>query len=1282
MPHITILPQNADLALAFTIPQCYGCEAGCSRGSFMYYHCPICPSSIFQPTTRVQVMQHLQNHFYGKHHGNVHAKGYMITKCQQDCFQNRNMKRVGHYHCPHCEKMFSRADSIRIHIEKCNASGNDKSLKKTSVKCPECQKLYAKNYLKEHIRQIHRPRDASLTAQKHLYAVSIDGRGIYAVSKTFKGPQHPIHVKRVPGSHHPGYCEVGGCNDIFQTQRRNGNDFYECDHLMATYFCVAGVICDMSLEKLANMLSDGYISSTNHNMCKASYEEALKNSQIFVVSIPQRARMSKRYQFWSVYTGTKLWWCKFQRTIVTLDCNTSAIWCRCKHRSCWHRSVVRWWLYQTSGASHLTETNIEQDIVDSEIMDPEDTDPENAEPDDADPEDTDPEDADPEDTYPEDTDPEDAHPEDTDLEHTSKEESSDECIDRKIQYMNSMKTIPCGISFPKFSVEKCPQKLIPSETTCHFCHSTLGSPQLVSRKATVVDNLNPPCKQFETFCKMCPTCHMKYRYAEIEDGIFNFNDSLLVTYSLMVNIRALLLNHTSISRTLSAIEYTYDITVNHQELENAYLAFEALCDHNYEFTCFRCGHHPKLLIHGLTEKATFSYPVNNIQLPNSPAPEIDINKFWDKINKELVARCFLKKGMRNPYKLHPSYNEWAPYIGPYTRKSDLVHNTEYEKVNNDSEYLAPVAEDVTHHSYRRNGGWVFSSCPHNVTYALKCLLKPESPSDYVDILASLKHVPTVNLANKASNIAKVADKLVPGGRRECNPRSFGSDSVVCVCDASYCDLPGRLTLPDPGHYTVVTSSREGLRFHTDTRELEDKPTAGSARLVLDVNDLGQTMLGFGGAFTDAAGINMAGLSAPAQDLLLRSYFDPEGVEYELCRVPIAGTDFSVRPYSYNDDVEDDINLEHFALAEEDRLYKVPVILRAQELSERPLRLLASPWAPPAWMKTNGKLNESGELLPEMRQPWSHYLVRFVKEYEKEGIAMWGLTTQNHPTSDDIKWNSCEWKKEDMRDWIKESLGPTLEAAGLGRLKVMVGDENRDVLPEYPGATLSDPEAARYVDGVAVHWYTDALHGPEHLDHTHQLFPDKFIIYTESCIVPGLMFFNDAGEEAVVLGSWSRAESYAASIIQVVNHHVSGWVDWNLALDMDGGPNWASNQVDAPIIVNKRADEFYKQPMFYVMGHFSKFVVAGSRLVPSTVDHKNIHTSAFLHPDGHTVLVLLNTGEEAREVSVGVGDQGVANLLLPAKAIQTVIIAGEQKVAKSHSKTKYTSQTHCLEDDCH
>lgn len=490
---------------------------------------------------------------------------------------------------------------------------------------------------------------------------------------------------------------------------------------------------------------------------------------------------------------------------------------------------------------------------------------------------------------------------------------------------------------------------------------------------------------------------------------------------------------------------------------------------------------------------------------------------------------------------------------------------------------------------------------------------------------------------------------------ECNPRQFDYDSVVCVCDGSSCDEIGEVPFPPLGSYTVVTTSRDGLRFNMETKSTEDQADPDAAIVVrVNHNYTYQTIIGFGGAFSDSAGLNVVKLSGEAQENLLRSYFAPEGIEYNLCRIPIAGSDFSVRPYSY-DDVEGDTDLEFFALAEEDFNYKLPLILRAQELSQRTIKLFGSPWSPPAWMKTNGKFNESGELKKDMWQPYSNYFVKFVEAYEEYGAPMWGLTTQNEPLSGfdpNWGWNTCGWTAEDMRDWVKTNLGPTLTEAGMRRLVLMVDDFNRDTLPWYVMPMLEDPDAAQYIDGTAVHWYSDEWVGPTVMDETHHYFPDKFLLYTEAC-----EGWDVTGPESVSLGKWSRAEKYVHSILENSNHFSTGWVDWNMALDMEGGPNWADNYVDAPIIINAEADEFYKQPTFYAMGHFSKFVVEGAVREYSSVsgsDSESFESVAFHDPSGATVIVLHNRGEDAVDVSVTDYSEKFLNFQIPAKAIQTIL----------------------------
>ncbi|XP_045135421.1 lysosomal acid glucosylceramidase-like isoform X2 [Portunus trituberculatus] len=451
---------------------------------------------------------------------------------------------------------------------------------------------------------------------------------------------------------------------------------------------------------------------------------------------------------------------------------------------------------------------------------------------------------------------------------------------------------------------------------------------------------------------------------------------------------------------------------------------------------------------------------------------------------------------------------------------------------------------------------------------------------------------------------------------------------------------------------------------------EGGKSGSSMKAVVEVACLSprQVMNGFGGSFTDSATITMNSLSSPVRDALLRSYFSSEGLEYDLVRVPIGGSDFSTRPYTYNDDHEGDVELRHFQLAEEDLVHKLPLIRRALGLARRPLKILASPWSAPAWMKTNGKINETGELLKEMRGAWANYLVRFVKEYEKAGVPIWGMTSANHGfTYEKTSWNSMSWNPSDMRDWIKENLGPTIHSAGLERVKLYIGDDTRHNVDNFYRQILHDPEAARYVSGLAFHWYSDKSVGPDVLDHAHLLFPEQDVLYTEACIESG----GVASHQPVVLGSWGRAERYAQNIIEDVNHFASGWIDWNLALDSTGGPNWAGNTVDAPVIINTEKDEFYKQPMFYVLGHFSKFVPAGSVSIPSWVRKDTaglLHTAAFIHPDGHIVLQLLNKDDREMEVRVEWEGGDFTHAVVPARSLQTLLLPWDGDA--NHAKRKY------------
>ena len=155
--------------------------------------------------------------------------------------------------------------------------------------------------------------------------------------------------------------------------------------------------------------------------------------------------------------------------------------------------------------------------------------------------------------------------------------------------------------------------------------------------------------------------------------------------------------------------------------------------------------------------------------------------------------------------------------------------------------------------------------------------------------------------------------------------------------------------------------------------------------------------------------------------------------------------------------------------------------------------MASPWSPPAWMKTNNEMNRGGKLLPEYREAWAKYYTKFIRAYEKEGINIWGITVQNEPEAVQT-WDSCIYTEHEERDFIRDYLGPIMHAEGLKDVKILIWDHNRDVIVRRAAGVLSDPEAAKYVWGTGFHWYVSEEF--ENVGKVHEMFPDKHLLFTE------------------------------------------------------------------------------------------------------------------------------------------------------------------------------------------
>lgn len=432
----------------------------------------------------------------------------------------------------------------------------------------------------------------------------------------------------------------------------------------------------------------------------------------------------------------------------------------------------------------------------------------------------------------------------------------------------------------------------------------------------------------------------------------------------------------------------------------------------------------------------------------------------------------------------------------------------------------------------------------------------------------------------------------------------------------------------------------------------------------------QTITGFGGSFTEASAYLLNQLGAANRDRVLEACFGESGARYSLTRTHMNSCDFSLGHYSCAP-VPGDTTLQHFSI-EEDRGDIIPMIKAAMEKSKDGFKIIASPWTAPPWMKDNNDWR-GGKLLPEYYDTWALFFNKYVDAYRAEGIDIWGFTVENEPLGNDNNWESMHFSPAEMTNFVAGHLGPALEAGGKGDLKILGYDQNREHLKEWVDEMYKDEAAARYFDGTAIHWYASTFEVfPEALQYAHQKAPEKHLIQSEACVDAEVPKWKDDAwywsREATDWGwDWAPEEDkkyhpeyvpvyrYARDIIGCLNNHVDGWVDWNMVLNRQGGPNWFKNWCVAPVIVDPEADEVYFTPLYYTMSHFSRFIRPGATILGRELSDDTLLATAAQNPDGSVVVVLLNQGQEARNISLQLSGKQVA-ARINAQAVQTLVIA--------------------------
>ena len=443
----------------------------------------------------------------------------------------------------------------------------------------------------------------------------------------------------------------------------------------------------------------------------------------------------------------------------------------------------------------------------------------------------------------------------------------------------------------------------------------------------------------------------------------------------------------------------------------------------------------------------------------------------------------------------------------------------------------------------------------------------------------------------------------------------------------------------------------------------------STNLVLNPSITFQTITGFGGSFTESSAYLLNKLSKENRNKILEAYFGDEGARYSLTRTHMSSCDFSLNNYTYAP-VEEDMELKHFSI-KEDKDDLIPMIKDAIAISKERFKIIASPWTAPPWMKDN-KAYVGGKLLPEYNDAYALFFSKYLEAYKNEGIDIWAITVVNEPHGNGDNWESMHFSPKEMTDFVVNHLGPKLEVDGKGNVNILGYDQNRAGLKEWVDEMYRDKLSSKYYNGTAIHWYESTYEVfPEDLQYAHHKAPNKYLIETEGCIDAEVPKWQDDAwywkKEATDWGwDWAPEDQkylhpkyapvnrYARDIIGCLNNWVDGWVDWNMVLNRQGGPNWFKNWCVAPIIVDENKDEVYLTPIYYTLMHFSRFIRPQAKIIEIENSNENLMVTAVENSDGTIAVVLFNENTNTESVSLELGNR-TSKFRISPQSIQTIVI---------------------------
>ncbi len=389
-----------------------------------------------------------------------------------------------------------------------------------------------------------------------------------------------------------------------------------------------------------------------------------------------------------------------------------------------------------------------------------------------------------------------------------------------------------------------------------------------------------------------------------------------------------------------------------------------------------------------------------------------------------------------------------------------------------------------------------------------------------------------------------------------------------------------------------------------------------ATIEIDSTTKFQAMDGFGFTLTGGSAMHLANMQAEKRSALLKELFDfsGENIGISYLRLSLGASDLDANVFSYCD--EKDPSLSKFSIAK-DKEFLIPILKEILAINPD-IKLLASPWSPPVWMKTNGS-SIGGSLKPEFYATYANYFVKYIRAMEAEGIVIDAITVQNEPLHPGNN-PSLLMPANEQAAFVKKNLGPLFELEKI-KTKIIIYDHNADK-PEYPITILDDAEAKKYIDGSAFHLYGGEINA---LSLVHKAHPDKNLYFTEQWIGAPGDFANDL--------KWH--------INQLVIGASRNWcktvLEWNLAANKELQPHTDGGCTECLGALTIDGDAVVRNPAYYIIAHASKFVRPQSVRIESSLPD-DLQNVAFKTPEGKIVLIVINNSKGDKSFNIKQGEK--------------------------------------------